>query len=328
MAKRRGFNRPTSMAFVLQVLVSFALAGASAAVQVGTVQSEQKISETAGGFGGVLDPSDLFGVSVAALGDLDGDGNRELAVGTYLDDDGEANQGAVWILFLNADGTVASEQKISETEGGFGGILELSDFFGISVAALGDLDGDGNEDLAVGSYQDDDGGSEQGAVWILFLDADGTVASEQKISETEGGFGGVLDPSDVFGGSLTALGSHLVAGAYQDDDGGTDQGAVWILSFAPPEVALVGHWNGDGCNCDWWNVVPSPTTGPTCPPATLSGATYAGYSAVLGNPWSPQIQINGANCAGHGHGASGPISFNSGRAASTVPASRPRSAGG
>ena len=41
----------------------------------------------------------------------------------------------------------------------------------------------------------------------------------------------MLDPSDVFGGSLAALGSHLVVGAYQDDDGGSDQGAVWILSL-------------------------------------------------------------------------------------------------
>lgn len=61
---------------------------------------------------------------------------------------------------------------------------------GPDQASLDNLDGDGIGDLAVGVLADDDGGTDQGAVWILFLNADGTVQSEQKISETEGGFGG------------------------------------------------------------------------------------------------------------------------------------------
>jgi len=200
------------------------------------VASKQKISETQGGFGGVLDPSDRFGQSVAALGDLDGNGTTDLAVGAPNDDDGGTNQGAVWILFLNANGTVASQQKISASAGGLGGVLHPGDGFGLSVAALGDLDGNGRTELAVGAFLDDDGGADQGAVWILFLNANGTVATQQKISETSGGFGGALDPSDEFGISVTALGDldrdgtrDLAVGAQQDDDGGADQGAVWML---------------------------------------------------------------------------------------------------
>ena len=77
-----------------------------------------------------------------------------------------------------------SHQKISSTQGGFTGILEFLDSFGVSVASLGDLDGDGVGDLAVGAEGDDDGGigffAERGAVWILFLNTDGTVKSHQK----------------------------------------------------------------------------------------------------------------------------------------------------
>ena len=193
----------------------------------GTVFWEQKISDTEGGFSGVLDDSDGFGWSVAALGDLDGDGVGDLAVGSAWDDDGGADRGAVWVLFLNTDGTVKAHQKISDTEGGFTGVLDDGDRFGRSVAALGDLDGDGVGDLAVGAYGDDDGGANRGAVWVLFLDTDGTVKAHQKISDTEGGFTGVLDDADYFGWSVAALGdldgdgvADLAVGATGDDDGG------------------------------------------------------------------------------------------------------------
>jgi len=76
----------------------------------------------------------------------------------------------VWVLFLNTDGTVKSHQKISDTQGGFTGTLDANDLFGWSLASVGDLDGDGLTDLAVGAKNDSDGGGASGAVWMLFLD--------------------------------------------------------------------------------------------------------------------------------------------------------------
>ena len=40
-------------------------------------------------------------------------------------------------------------------------------------------------DLAVGAGKDDDGGTDRGAVWVLFMNTDGTVKSHQKISNTQ-----------------------------------------------------------------------------------------------------------------------------------------------
>jgi len=202
----------------------------------GTVDSEQKISDTAGGFTGVLDNLDFFGQSVANIGDLDNDGVEDLAVGAPFDDDGGSSRGAVWILFMNDDGTVSSEQKISDTAGGFTGVFDNNDFFGQSVAGIGDLDNDGVEDLAVGAIRDDDGGTDHGAVWILFMNDDGTVSSHQKISDTAGGFAGVFDDREFFGSSVANIGDldndgvdDIAVGARGDDDGGSGRGAVWIL---------------------------------------------------------------------------------------------------
>ena len=49
-------------------------------VEAGTVKSFQKISDTEGGFTGILDDTDTFGF-VSNIGDLDGDNVADIAVG-------------------------------------------------------------------------------------------------------------------------------------------------------------------------------------------------------------------------------------------------------
>jgi hypothetical protein len=219
----------------------------------GTVKSHQKISDTRGGLGGGLLPGDRFGMSTAPLGDMSGDGVPDLAVGAYQDDDGGTNRGAVWILFLNTDGTVMSHRKISDTQGGFEGILDNYDVFGKSVANMGDVNGDGTLDLAVGAIGDDDGDVERGAAWLLFLNSDGTVKTYQKFSDLEGGLQGALGTSNYFGSSVTSLGDldgngtiDLAVGAHYDDGGGHQRGAVWNLFLEVVDVDRLVIGNGTG----------------------------------------------------------------------------------
>jgi hypothetical protein len=151
----------------------------------GTVKGYREISSVAGGFSGSLVDRDRFGISISSLGDLNGDGTTDLAVGSYRDDDGGSDVGAVWILFLDPLGSVKEHRKISALEGSFPFALSSQDSFGWAVERIGELDDDGIPDLAIGSSRDDNGESsisrDYGAVYLCFLRRDGTVRAARKL---------------------------------------------------------------------------------------------------------------------------------------------------
>jgi hypothetical protein len=252
----------------------------------GTVKSHQLITNGHGGFTGTLDNWDDFGRSVAAIGDLDGDGVTDLAVGADADDDGGTNRGAVWVLFMNANSTVKAHQKISSTTGDFGGVLDDLDYFGVSLGWLGDLDDDGKGELAVGVTGDDDGGPMRGAVWILSLNADGTVHGQSKISSTSGSFAGILADNDRFGMSIGPLGDldgdtieDLSVGATDDDTGGSSRGAVWTLFLNADGTvksyqkfaSSLGGFTGTLHDGDAFGIDVSKIDGQGCPDGTMTG---------------------------------------------------------
>ena len=189
----------------------------------GTSKAESKIAENVGGLTAAV--SGDFGESIVLLGDLDGDGIADLAVGAPND-----NEGAVWILFLNADGTVKSHQEISDAAGSLVGSLGNDDDFGSALASIGDLNGDGFVDLAVGAPKDDEAGNNRGATWILFLNASGLVIEELKITRSDWG-PDFLHHS--FGGGLAALGDLDGDGVMDLAAAGPQSEVIWILLLEP-----------------------------------------------------------------------------------------------
>ncbi len=127
-----------------------------------------------------------FGTSVAYLGDLDGAGPSAgvLAVGAINDAAGIFYSGAVHLLYLNTDGSVQQTITINSNTVNGPTLLRV-DFFGYSMAYLGDLDGVGPSAgvLAVGAIGDDTGGTTRGAVHLLYLNADGSVQQTITIND-------------------------------------------------------------------------------------------------------------------------------------------------
>lgn len=196
-----------------------------------------RLTDPAGGFpSGLLMPNDQFGRDLAVLGDLDGDGTVEVAIGAAADSTAGNRRGAIWIVSLDSAGVVTDQHKITQGVGGFQGMLADDDLFGYKVANLGDRDADGRIEIGVSAVLADDGGPNRGAVWILSLNDDGSVWAHRKISDTSGGFAGSLDDNDQFGSDLTSFPDldgdtipEILIGANLDDDGGSDHGAFWML---------------------------------------------------------------------------------------------------
>ena len=117
-----------------------------------------------------------------SLGDFDGDGVEDLIVGApYEEDRINDVYGAIYLFFMNSDGTVKDFQKIANGSGGLPIRTTVIDGkFGFSVQNMGDLDGNGVVDIAVGAPEMSGNGCigivpiRLGRFFILLMNADGT----------------------------------------------------------------------------------------------------------------------------------------------------------
>ncbi len=257
-------RRPLAVALAL--LVPALLAPALAAQDdPGDVASLVSLGAGSGGFPGTLDPGDAFGASMAFIGDLDGDGVEDLAVGAPGDDDGGPDRGAVWICFMNGDGTVDSAQKISDTAGGLSiGILDGMSL-GRSVIGLGDIDLDGVEDIMI--CLDENNLFEQEArAYTLLLNTDGTVKSAVDSSPVGGpGF------QDGFGTSLANMGDL-------DGNGVVDVAVGTPFDVAFPTGAVYILYLDVGGELITWNVLASGSV-----PGLEFGEEFGGAVANVGD---------------------------------------------
>ncbi|MCP5014893.1 MAG: hypothetical protein GY938_06355, partial [Ketobacter sp.] len=107
--------------------------------------------------------------SVRGIGDVNGDGIGDLMLSTIHDDEGGASAGAAWVIFGVA-GTSRSDIDLSTLSSidGFKIIGDASgDDFGGS-ATVGDINGDGYQDLMISSVSGDNAGSLNGEVNVIW----------------------------------------------------------------------------------------------------------------------------------------------------------------
>lgn len=148
-----------------------------------------------------VEASGQAGTTVCWIGDMDGDGVGDLAVGaTHVDDTG-SYRGAAYVV----SGPFSGEGSLADaTARLLGGADE--DYLGSALAAPGDLDGDGLAELLVGAEREDSGGGSAGAVYLL----SGPLSGELSLADATG---------MLLGQNGDDLGSALSTGFDSDGDG-------------------------------------------------------------------------------------------------------------
>ena len=155
---------------------------------------------------------DGAGASVAAAGDVDGDGRADVIVGApYASNNGRVESGSAYVILGDASSADLDLAALGSRGFRIDGAA-ANDFTADSVAGGGDIDGDGRDDVVVGAGDADGNGRNlSGTAYVVF---------------------GSAAPADL---DLAALGSRgfRIGGAAADDRAGSS-------------VSVSGDLNGDG----------------------------------------------------------------------------------
>ena len=227
---------------------------------------------------------DYFGYAVSADGDANGDGVDDLLVGAYGADTATTAAGAAYLFYGPfSDGDALD---VSAADATFLGEA-ASDNLGYVVGFAPDVNGDGDDEVILTAYGNNDGATDAGAAYLLH---GGALSGTLSASAAELTILGV-STSDILGyyladasGDLDGDGvNELVVGASGYDVPALGAGGVFVFS-----ADLTGTLDAD--SAAW--VFTGDATG---------SSQYVGYSAVVGH----DLDGDGVGDAVVGAGGSG-----------------------
>lgn len=172
------------------------------------VNNSQVLFQGLNGVGNLAEEGDHFGWSLAA-GYFNGDDYCDLAVGVPSEEPGDlyTNSGAVHVLYASASGfsPPASDWLWSRYDTDVAGEIQDNAFFG-RVLTAGDFNGDGLDDLAIGTpYDDVSGNADAGSVHVMYGgDSSGLSDGWDRVWYQGGYINTAVETNDRFGWSLAA----------------------------------------------------------------------------------------------------------------------------
>ncbi len=163
-------------------------------------------------------PFDWFGMSVAGIDDIDGDGAPDFLVGApFADSNGISAAGAAY-LYSGATGVLLLQWAGTEESG----------WLGHAVNGLGDVNGDGVADVIIGAPGESHGIFHRNGSARVYSGADGLLIQQFQGASNYQEFGRSLAClSDVDGDGVNEI---LIGSPRSDANGLADNGAVFLYS--------------------------------------------------------------------------------------------------
>jgi hypothetical protein len=193
--------------------------------------------------GEVPNNNERFGWSVACAGDVNDDGYDDVVVGAATCDLDGTDAGRAYLYLGGASPNAVADLTFHGEAAG--------DHFGCSVGTAGDVNGDGHDDIIIGAFWNDAGGTDAGRAYLYFGAAGLLLNSVADLTVTG------VDPGDHFGCSVSTAGDlnddgydDMIVGAYSNEAGGTSAGRAYVFYGGAvlgtrPDLVLTGSIGDD-----------------------------------------------------------------------------------
>ncbi|NOZ78472.1 MAG: hypothetical protein GXP48_04685, partial [Acidobacteria bacterium] len=179
-----------------------------------------------------------FGSAVSTAGDVNGDGYADLLIGASRFDNGETDEGRVFVYYGSpASPSLTADWSAESDQAGAG--------FGAAVSTAGDINGDGYADVIVGASQFDDGETDEGRVFVYYGSRAGLPTTASWSAES--------DQADAyFGSSVSSAGDvngdgyvDVIVGATHYDNGETDEGRAYVFLGSATGLSTTAAWTAE-----------------------------------------------------------------------------------
>lgn len=245
-------NRPAwaRLVYVLSLFIgTFLLAGGASAQLASKVDRVDYWHQDSPGIEGTNEMGDGLGFS-SVSGDFNNDGYPDLAIGAPGESIGDlTGAGVVHALYGGASGLGSEGSQVwSQDTPGIPGAPETLDLFGFSLAS-GDFDGDGYDDLAIGSVWESVGGAgTAGAVNIIPGGPGGLTDNGSRLfTQDTAGLEDSAESGDSCGSALAAGDfnhdgySDLAIGCPFEDLTADNMGAVAVIYGSANGLGVEGN---------------------------------------------------------------------------------------
>jgi len=169
----------------------------------------------------------------AAAGDVNGDGFGDVIVGARLFDNGQVDEGRVFVYYGAAGGLGAAPAWTVESN-------QAASLFG-DVATAGDVNGDGFADVVIGSRYYSNGEPSEGRAFVYLGSAQGLFSTPWWTAESNQAnawFGQVATAGDVNGDGF----SDVIVGAPEYSNGQASEGKAFVYHGGSETLSTDVGW--------------------------------------------------------------------------------------